>query len=501
MSSGGASGGTVIDTAYAEMRADMVKLEADLKEMRRKFAAANDVISKNKIKVGVDEGGLKGTIEKLNKMFGDDSAFGKIMGAARGGAFVAGIEGLGNALQAVGEKAKEHSQELRKGTITQAEFATKVGLSTPVIGTMAKGLKSATEGLWDWVAITTTAHWKNRELADSYLSVGSAAAAAAEKMDKKNAALAKSTGDRNAGDSATDALNKELRVGGMDAESQAKLKLAEDKAARDKEIRDRFNSSTSGSRGTQLKEQLEVSRKIYEQEMKKIEDAPFLDAAKAKAQGVIDTIKSLKQSAREATTTERDRVMGDLKDAGARKDQLYEADLALRIKETAEAKKKAEEEAKQAAKKAADEKKKAQDEEKKRLDDLAARGKSMYEKHRSAAEVYRDELLEITELVKAGVLDPNHGRDAIQKAADEFQKSKPQTKVEFGDLSSFVSSMNARIANSKTTSAAEQKAREDQRIKREEAAAAALSQAAGSIKEFTEEYKKQKAMTVTFEKR
>lgn len=496
------SGGTVIDTAYAEMRADMVKLEADLKEMRQKVATAAAQASKSKVTIGVESGGgLSGSMDRLNKMFGEDSQLGKLMAAGRGGAFVAALEAGGQALQAVGEKAKEFNKELRAGTVTQGEYLTKLGMSTPVIGTMAKGLKSATEGLWDWVAISTTANWKNRELADSYLSVGSAAAAAAEKMDKKNAALAKSTADHLAGDSATDALNKELRVGGMDAESLSKLKLAEDRAARDKEIRDRFTGSTSETRGTQLREQLALSGKIYSDAIKRIDDAPFLAQAEERVSKVRGIVESLKQSAREATTSERDRVMADLKEANARPDQIYEADLALRIKEAAEAKKKAQEEEKQAAKAAADEKKKADEDEKRRLEDLKAKGKELYESVRTPAEKYRDELQRISDLLKEGGTDAENARRATQEAIDEYQKSKPQTKVEFGDLSSFVSSMNARIANSKQTTAADEKAKAEQQKKLQEANTKALAEAKNAIADLTQQIKDGKGMTVTFEKR
>lgn len=497
------SGGTVIDISYAEMRADMVKLEADLKEMRRKVAAAAAQASQSKVKIGVEAGGggLQGSIERMNKMFGEDSAMGKLLAAGRGGAFVAALEGAGQALQKVGGKMAELNKEYAAGTIGIGGWITKLGMSTPVIGTLAEGIKSASEGMWDWVALVSTATWKNRELADSYLSISAQSAKLKERTDKNFAVKMKSFADRKAGDEATDALNKELRVNGMSEADKERQKAADERAARDKEIRERFRTSTAANRDDQLKEQLAVSRKIFDQEMKRIDEAPYLEAVKNKAQGVVDALKSLKDSAREKSMSERDRVMEDLKNLGARKDQLADADMWLRVKEAAEAKKKAEEEEKKAAKEAADEKKKAQEEEKKRLDDLAARGKAMYEKHRSAAEIYRDELLEITELVKAQVLDPEMGRAAIQKAMDEYKKSKPQTKVEFGDLSSFVQSMNARIANSRTESAADRKAREDQQLKAQEAAAGAMAQAAETMKEFTAEYKKQKAMTVTFEKR
>ncbi len=493
------SGGTVIDTAYAEMRADMVKLEADLKEMRQKVASAAAQASKSKVTIGVESGGggLQGTIEKLNKAFGEESAFGKLVGAARGGAFLGSLEGFGNVLQDAADKAKEYNKDLRAGTITQGEFFTKTGLATPVIGTMAKGLKSAGESLWDWVAITSTATWKNRELADSYLSIGTQSALAAE----KNAKFAKRAKDAETGNDETAKLRKQARDAGLSDDDRAKVQAADERAARDKEIRDRYNASTSETRGTQLREQLALSSKIYSDAIKRIDDAPFLAQAEERVGKVRGIVESLKQSAREATMSERDRIMADLKEGNARPDQIYDADLALRIKEAAEVKKKAEEEAKEAAKKAADEKKKAQDEELRRLENLKAKGKELYESVRTPAEKYRDELQRISDLLKEGGTDAENARRATQKAIDEYQASKPQMKVEFGDLSSFVQSMNARIANSRSSTAADEKARAEAQKKLEEANAKALAQVAVNLDKLTTQIRNGNGMTVTFEKR
>lgn len=286
------------------------------------------------------ENSIGGRIESLNKAFGADSALGKIAGALAGGAFVGGIAAFANAASAAADKVIDLNKQLREGKISTGEYAKEVTGSIPVLGDLGKTLAK----------VLDAGAGSMKRFFDANARTSMEAAA---DIKENVANMQKVAEIFKAGKETTESLRASMlsaRLTGADRERDEAFKQANDA---NKRAYAAYVASLESGGGAEAEAQYDEQHALIGQKLKedleRIEQAPILEKAKQNAQTIAGIMDSAAKSAEQAGMSEIEKVLDELKRAGATSSQIDLVGKNLRMKEATEEARKAIEEAKKLA--------------------------------------------------------------------------------------------------------------------------------------------------------
>jgi len=317
----------------AKKTAEAAKKMAE--DMAKASKKAQDEIAKAAEKAKADEekqNSVGGRIEALNKTFGNDSALGKITGALAGGAFVGGLTMLASGMEKAAAAAKALSRQYAEGKISANDYATTVGMSIPIFGSVAQSLLDVNE------ALSAMVGWETDQMHVDKMT------AKVEKMDKAFAAMRE-------GAERTKELQDSLAESRMSTEEKEVYAANKRAADAEKAAREAFqiDSKVDATASGRLREQLDLIKQRLAEDLAKLEEAPLLEKAKQNAQTIAGVMDSAAKAAEQAGMSEIEKVLDELKRVGATSGQLAFVEKNLRMKEATEEARKAIEEAKKLA--------------------------------------------------------------------------------------------------------------------------------------------------------